>query len=56
VSYFSGIDPMEKKKKQRDAESGGGILTYMQQVGKTNFTKGPFLKVTRVPKIFPNQK
>jgi hypothetical protein len=46
---------MAKRKKQRDAESGGGILTYMQKVGKTTFTKGP-LKVTHLPKISPNQK
>jgi hypothetical protein len=28
---------MEKWKRQEDAESGGGILTYMQKVGKNDF-------------------
>jgi hypothetical protein len=42
---------MEKWKRQRDVESGGGILTYMQKVGKMTFTKGP-LKVTHLPKSY----
>jgi hypothetical protein len=46
---------MAKRKIQQDVESGGGILTYMQKVGKMTFTKGP-LKVTHLPKIFANQK
>jgi hypothetical protein len=41
---------MEKWKIQRDAKSGGGILTYMQTVGKNDFSKGP-LKVTHLSKV-----
>jgi hypothetical protein len=37
VSQFGGIDPMEKKKRQRGATSGGGILSYMHKVGKNDF-------------------
>jgi hypothetical protein len=33
---------MEKRKRQRDAESGGGILTYMQKVGKNDFYQWTF--------------
>jgi hypothetical protein len=40
---------MEKWKRQRDAESGGGILTYMKKVEKRNFSRGP-LKMTHLPK------
>jgi hypothetical protein len=36
MSHFGGGDLMEKWKRQRDARSGGEILTYMQQVGKKN--------------------
>jgi hypothetical protein len=32
--HVGGIDPMEKWKRQYDAESGGEILTYMQKVEK----------------------
>ena len=51
MSQFSGIDPMEKWKRQQDVESGGGILTYMQKVGKMTFTKGP-LKAIHLPTIY----
>jgi hypothetical protein len=33
---------MEKRKRQQDAESGGGILTYMQKVGKNDFYQRTF--------------
>jgi hypothetical protein len=45
---------MVKWKRQQDAKSGGAILTYMQKVGKTTFTKGPF-QVTHLKKL-PNLK
>ena len=32
VSQLSGVDSMGKQKRQRDAESGGGILSYMHKV------------------------
>jgi hypothetical protein len=44
---------MEKQKRQRDAESGGGILTYMQQVGKNDFYQKTF-KSDPSPKKLPN--
>jgi hypothetical protein len=40
---------MEKRKIQRDAESGGEILTYMQKVGKNDFYQ-------RIPKVTHPQK
>jgi hypothetical protein len=55
MSHFSGVDPIEKRKIQRDAESGDKILTYMQKVEKNGFYQ-------RVPKSdtsakkSPNQK
>jgi hypothetical protein len=55
VSHFGGIDPMEKWKRQQDAESGGGILTYMQKVGKNDFYQRTF-KSDPSPKKLPNQK
>ena len=55
MSYFGGIDPMAKQKRQQDAESGGGILTYMQKVGKNEFYQRTF-KSDPYPQKLPNQK
>jgi hypothetical protein len=40
MSHFGGVDSMEKKKIQRDANSGNEILTYIQNLEKMTFTKG----------------
>jgi hypothetical protein len=40
---------MEKRKRQQDAKSGGGILSYMQKLGKTTYDQRT-LKVTSLPK------
>jgi hypothetical protein len=42
VSQFGGIDPMAKRKRQRGATSGGGILSYMHKVGKMTFYQKTF--------------
>jgi hypothetical protein len=55
MSHFGGIDPMEKRKRQRDAESGGEILTYMQKVGKNDFYQRTF-KSDPSPKKFTKPK
>ena len=49
VSQFGGIDPMAKKKRQRGATSGGGILSYMHKIGKMTFYQKIF-------KIYPSLK
>jgi hypothetical protein len=46
---------MEKRKIQRDAESGNEILTYMQKVGKNDFYQRIPKNVTH-PKKLPNRK
>jgi hypothetical protein len=42
MSHFGVINPMEKWKRQGDAKSGGGILTYMKKFGKTTFYQRTF--------------
>ena len=44
MSQLGGIDPMAKWKRKRDAESGGGILTLCNELGKNEF----------LPKDHPN--
>jgi hypothetical protein len=57
VSQFGGIDPMAKRKRQRGATSGGGILSYMHKVGKMTFYQKTFKndptlkKVSQIPKV-----
>jgi hypothetical protein len=46
---------MEKRKRQRDAESGDEILTYMQKVGKNDFYQR-IPKSDPSPQKLPNQK
>jgi hypothetical protein len=46
---------MEKRKRQRDAESGGEILTYMQKVGKNDFYQRTF-KVTHPLKGYQTKR
>jgi hypothetical protein len=49
MSHFSGINPMEKRKIQRDEKSGGEILTYMQKFEKMTFDQRT-LEMTHLPK------
>jgi hypothetical protein len=55
MSHIDGIDPIEKRKRQQDVESGGEILTYMQKFGKNDFYQRTF-KSDPSPKKLPNQK
>jgi hypothetical protein len=47
VSQFGGIDPMEKRKRQRGATSGSGNLSYMHKVEKMTFHQKTF-KMTQI--------
>ena len=50
---FGETDTMEKRKRQRGATSGGGILSYMHKVGKTTFYQKTFKNDPNIKK-FPN--
>jgi hypothetical protein len=53
MSQFGGIHPMEKRKRQQGATSGGAILSYMHKVGKRTFYQNNF-KNDPTLKKFPN--
>jgi hypothetical protein len=47
---------MEKRKRQRGATSGGGILSYMHKVGKMTFYQKTFKTDPTLKKNFPIPK
>jgi hypothetical protein len=55
VSQFYGIDPMEKRKRERGATSGGGILSYTHKVEKMTFYQKTFKNDPSLKKLLNTQ-